>query len=71
MKYTIEDIKQRSREVKGERMLFMLITYTTEEGYEGTVEISKNKFTEKKVIAIIEEEIKEMVKLTGLKEVII
>lgn len=69
MKYKITDIRQRSRDLKGKRELFIKIFYETEMDYKGTVEIAKGKFNEKTARETIEHEIREMVKLGKEKEV--
>lgn len=68
MKYKITDIRQKSKEVKGKRELFVRIFYRTEKGYEGSVDIIKDMFNENRVREEIEFEITEMVKLFQDKE---
>lgn len=69
MKYKITDIRQRSREAAGKRELFIKIHYEAETGYKGTIEIDKDKFSEKEARKQIEHELKEMMKLGVEKEV--
>lgn len=69
MKYKITEIRQRSIEVDGARELVMRIFYTTERGYKGSVDVAKEKFSDKEARKRIEKEIKEMVKLEKEKEV--
>jgi len=69
MKYKVTDVRQRTREVNGARVLYIKIHYETEKGYKGTVEIDKDKFSEEEARKQIEHEIIEMAKLGVEKEV--
>ena len=69
MKYKITDIRQRTKEVEGERVPFMRVFYKTETGFEGSVDIDKGELMEKEARKQIEKEIRQMVKLGKEKEV--
>lgn len=64
MKYKITDIRQRSKEVKGERVLYMRVFYETETKFAGVIDVPKRRFKEEKVREEIEKEIVEISKLT-------
>jgi len=71
MKYKIEDVKEKTRiDEQGYPYKTFVIRYSIETGFKGSVELPKVLFSEKKVRKEIEREIKELMALEGVKDVV-